>query len=172
MPYFAFMTEIRPATTGDATTIRKLAEAVWWPTYKPILTPEQIQYMLDSIYDIDSIRTQIETGEQSYLLLLDNGEPGGFASYSIRQENPLIHKLHKLYCLPGTKGKGFGSILLAEVEKGVLANGNTVLDLNVNRYNPAKGFYEKMGFEIVYEEDIDIGNGYWMNDFVMRKVLK
>jgi hypothetical protein len=45
------------------------------------------------------------------------------------------------------------------------------LELNVNRHNPATVFYQKMGFEIVYSEDIDIGQGFWMNDYVMRKTL-
>jgi len=41
----------------------------------------------------------------------------------------------------------------------------------VNRYNAAKGFYEKLGFEITGTEDIDIGDGYFMNDFTMEKKL-
>jgi ribosomal protein S18 acetylase RimI-like enzyme len=60
--------------------------------------------------------------------------------------------------------------LLQEVEKAILAKGKNILELNVNKYNPAKDFYEKMGFEVAYEEDIPIGP-YWMNDFVMRKKL-
>jgi ribosomal protein S18 acetylase RimI-like enzyme len=42
-----------------------------------------------------------------------------------------------------------------------------VLDLNVNRNNQAKHFYEKIGFNVIREEDIPIGP-YWMNDYVMR----
>jgi hypothetical protein len=38
----------------------------------------------------------------------------------------------------------------------------------VNRYNKAKGFYEKLGFKVIGKEDIDIGNGYLMNDYVMQ----
>ena len=165
------MTNIRLANSADAATIRTLAEAVWWPTYRPILAEPQIQYMLDTLYDLESIRNQVTTGEQTYLLLSEDDKPVGFASYSPRKENPAIYKLHKLYCLPETKGRGYGSALLAEVEKAVQASGIHLLELNVNRYNPAKGFYEKMGFIIVSEEDIDIGGGYWMNDFVMRKAL-
>ena len=48
--------------------------------------------------------------------------------------------------------------------------GKETLDLNVNRHNKAKNFYEKMGFQVAYEEDIPIGK-YWMNDYVMRKIL-
>jgi ribosomal protein S18 acetylase RimI-like enzyme len=47
--------------------------------------------------------------------------------------------------------------------------GATSLLLNVNRNNPTKGFYEKLGFTVIKEEDIDIGNGYFMNDYVMEK---
>ena len=60
--------------------------------------------------------------------------------------------------------------MIDEVCRRVLAAGKHTLDLNVNRHNKAKSFYEKMGFTIAYEEDIPIGD-YWMNDFVMRKEL-
>ena len=43
--------------------------------------------------------------------------------------------------------------------------------LNVNRHNKAISFYKKYGFDIIAEEDIDIGNGYYMNDYVMEKKL-
>jgi hypothetical protein len=39
--------------------------------------------------------------------------------------------------------------------------------LNVNKYNKAKFFYEKLGFTITKEEVIDIGNDYVMDDYVM-----
>jgi GNAT superfamily N-acetyltransferase len=75
-----------------------------------------------------------------------------------------------LYCLPVTQGKGYGKILIEEVSRRTKADGKHTLDLNVNRYNKAKTFYEKMGFTVVYEEDIAIGP-YWMNDYVMRREL-
>ena len=48
---------------------------------------------------------------------------------------------------------------------------NDVLFLNVNRFNKAQYFYKKLGFEVAYEEDIEIGNGYLMEDFVMEKKI-
>ena len=47
----------------------------------------------------------------------------------------------------------------------------TDLELNVNRYNKARQFYETIGFVVVKEEDIDIGSGYFMNDYVMNLSL-
>ena len=164
------MYSIRPATINDLETIRQIAEDTWWATYTPILEKEQIRFMLDMIYSVDSISSQLKNNTQTYLLLTENDKPVAFASYSSREEDPNIYKLHKLYCLPETQGKGYGKILINEVAKKTKEAGKHTLDLNVNRHNKAKSFYEKMGFQVAYEEDIPIGR-YWMNDYVMRKEL-
>ncbi len=161
---------IREADLNDVATIREIANQTWWPTYGTILSAEQIIYMLDVLYSEEKIASQIANREQSFLVLVEDEQPVAFAAYSPRDEDPEIYKLHKLYCLPQTQGKGYGKILINAVEAKVIAAGKHVLDLNVNRFNKARNFYEKMGFEVVYEEDIAIGS-YWMNDFVMRKSL-
>jgi GNAT superfamily N-acetyltransferase len=164
------MHSIRQATVDDAALIIDLAERTWWPTYSPILEKEQIAFMLRDIYSFEKISSQLQNDTQSYLILEEEGKPVAFASYSPREEDPEIYKLHKLYCLPETQGKGYGKILINEVAQKTLEAGKHTLDLNVNRYNKAKNFYEKMGFSVAYEEDIPIGP-YWMNDYVMRKEL-
>ena len=45
------------------------------------------------------------------------------------------------------------------------------ITLNVNRFNTAYLFYQKMGFEIVAEENLFIGNGYFMDDYKMELKL-
>lgn len=161
---------IREATTADVDTILQIAEDTWWPTYEPLLGKEQVAYMLGTIYTRDKILGQLKKGEQAYLLLIEEGTPVAFAAYSPREEDADIYKLHKLYCLPATQGKGYGKILINAVADKTKEAGKHTLDLNVNRYNKAKDFYERMGFTIAYEEDIAIGP-YWMNDYVMRKEL-
>jgi ribosomal protein S18 acetylase RimI-like enzyme len=42
------------------------------------------------------------------------------------------------------------------------------LTLQVNRFNKAVSFYRNLGFKIIDEQDFDIGNGYFMNDYVMQ----
>jgi N-acetylglutamate synthase-like GNAT family acetyltransferase len=161
---------IREATTADVEAILQIAEQTWWPTYEPLLGKEQVAYMLGEIYSQKKITDQVKNNEQTFLLLLEDGQPVAFAAYSPRDEDPEIYKLHKLYCLPVTQGKGYGKILINAVIDKTKEVGKHTLDLNVNRYNKAKDFYEKMGFTIAYEEDIPIGP-YWMNDYVMRKEL-
>lgn len=164
------MINIIQATSAHTDTIREIAEKTWWPAYREILTAEQIRYMLDSIYSWENIHQQLESGSQTYLLLMEEERPVGFAAFSPREEAPEIYKLHKLYCLPETQGKGYGRLLIEAVSQRVTTAGKRVLELNVNRYNKAKSFYEKQGFAVAYKEDIPIGP-YWMNDYVMRKEL-
>ena len=161
---------IRTATPDDVEIIRAIAAQTWWHAYSPILEKEQISYMLDEIYSVENITSQLKNRIQFYLLLMEDEKPVAFTAYSPRNEDPEIYKLHKLYCLPETQGKGYGKILINEVISKTLEAGKHTLDLNVNRFNRAKSFYEKMGFEVTYEEDIPIGK-YWMNDYVMRKQL-
>lgn len=161
------MFSVSEATEGDISHIRDIAERTWWPCYSSILSPDQIRYMLDVLYAEEAIRKQMVEGSQTYLLLRDDEGPQGFASFGRRADAPDVVKLHKLYVLPQCQGKGYGMALIDAVRHRLREAGISILDLNVNRYNPARRFYEKAGFKILREEDIAIGP-YWMNDWVMR----
>ena len=161
------MIDIRPARSNDIPAIMAIAEATWEPTYRDFIDPEQIAFMYAEIYNPMTLRRQMEELGHTFLLLYYEGKPVAFASFSPRPEEPTTFKLHKIYLLPGLQGKGLGKALIAEVSRRVRLAGGTLLDLNVNRYNPARYFYERCGFRIIREEDIPIGP-YWMNDYVMR----
>lgn len=164
------MVRIIQANSAHSRIICEIAEKTWRPAYREILSEEQIHYMLSSLYNEESIRQQLESGSQTYLLLLEDEKPVAFAAYSQRPEKPEVYKLHKLYCLPEGQGKGYGKNLIEALSKRVLEAGGKLLELNVNRHNKAKNFYEKLGFTVAYQEDIPIGK-FWMNDYVMRKQL-
>lgn len=159
----------REATPTDIPTIHQLAEAIWEPTYRPILSQEQIDYMFGVIYTYEALEQQMKEG-QRFVLLLDGTEPIGFAAYSMKDAADAVYKLNKIYLLPSRQGEGLGKLLLEAVEERVQKVGARYLDLNVNKYNKAKAFYERSGYQVLLEEDIPIGP-YWMNDYVMRKAL-
>ena len=96
--------------------------------------------------------------------------PIGFASFSAH-DDPSVYHLHKIYVLPDEQGKNVGKQLLDYIISDIKAAGATSLQLNVNRFNKALHFYEKQGFKILREEDIDIGSGFFMNDYVMEKKI-
>ncbi|MCP2043608.1 GNAT family N-acetyltransferase [Pontibacter sp. HSC-36F09] len=160
---------IREATSTDIPTIHQLAEAIWEPTYRAILSREQIEYMFGVIYTYEALEQQMQEG-QRFVLLLDAAEPIGFAAYSMKDSSDAVYKLNKIYLLPSRQGEGLGNLLLTAVEERVKKAGARYLDLNVNKYNQAKAFYERSGYRVLLEEDIPIGP-YWMNDYVMRKAL-
>ena len=163
------MPQIRPATPVDYPTIERIAHQTWPDTFGAILSAGQIQYMLDWMYSQDAIKEQVEQKNHVFLMASDDtGEVIGYASYEHRDETT---KIHKLYLLPQTQGQGIGRLLIAEVARRALVARSTALSLNVNRQNRAVQFYERIGFVVVSHEDIDIGNGFLMQDYVMQKPL-
>ena len=164
---------IEPATLKDIPTIIKLAEATWEPTYRFIISGEQLEYMYRVTYSPASLKRQMAEQHHSFLLAYVAGEPAGFASFSplpAEDDGAAGYKLHKIYVLPTRQGQGLGLHLIEAAENATRAAGGTFLDLNVNRYNPAIAFYERRGFARHREVDVPIGP-YFMNDYIMRKAL-
>lgn len=169
----AALPQIEPATLTDIPTIIKLAEATWEPTYRFIISGEQLEYMYRVIYSPASLRRQMEEEHHSFLVAYVAGEPAGFTSFSplpTAENGATGYKLHKIYVLPTRQGQGLGVHLIEAVENATRQAGGKFLDLNVNRYNPAIAFYERRGFARQREVDVPIGP-YFMNDYVMRKEL-
>ena len=165
------MIEIHNAENEDYAVIRKIAEATWPVTYGAILSKEQIDYMFDMMYTVAVLKEQAEVKKHHFLIAKENGEALGFASYELHYGNQPVTKIHKIYILPTTQGKGIGKLLIDSISNAAIASNDSMLSLNVNRYNSAFTFYIKSGFEKVAEEDIAIGNGYLMEDYVMEKQL-
>ncbi len=155
---------IREATEKDIPLINQLAHTIWTFTYKEILSPAQLDYMLGLIYSEASLQKQFSEGH-NFLIVEEDKKPVAFADYSLLKD--AVYKLNKIYVLQNLQGKGIGKLLLENVVKRVKAKYATALLLNVNRYNKAKQFYERLGFTVISEEDIDIGEGYFMNDYIM-----
>ena len=156
---------VRLANAKDIPLIRSIAEDVWPPTYAPILTKPQISYMMEMMYSKSALEDQMNTGHR-FIIVYSDEIPMGFASYS--QIEPGVYKLHKIYVSIKNQGTGAGNFLLNYIIKDLRDVKASALLLNVNRNNKAKGFYEKKGFRTVKTEDIDIGNGFYMNDYVMK----
>lgn len=161
------MITLRKAKEQDIEVIRAIAAATWPSTYLEIIGQEQIDYMLDKMYSKGELLGQLLEGH-IFIIAEDNENQFGFAGYSIIDHEERIYKLHKLYVLPSAHGKGIGKILINEVFNQVKDAGGTALQLNVNKHNKAKDFYLKGGFNIKESVKLDIGGGYFMDDYVME----
>jgi GNAT superfamily N-acetyltransferase len=160
---------VKKATPADIPLLRKLSEQIWPAAYNHIIGPTQVDYMLNLFYAAAALEDQIRSGH-TFLISYDDDKPVGFASYS--EIEPGVYKLHKIYVLPEMQGKGAGKYLLAHIVEELKGKKGATLRLNVNRNNiPALVFYEKAGFKPYSVEDIDIGNGFFMNDYVLELKL-
>lgn len=155
---------IRPASTTDIPVIRHIAHHTWPVAYGQLLSKEQLDYMLDLMYSVQSLEEQMNKGHQFYLAELD-GKPHGFASVSDEGDNR--YKLNKLYVLPDTQKTGAGKALLQQAITFAKENKARQLFLQVKKDNPSKGFYDKQGFTVIGEVVLEIGNGYVMDDYYM-----
>jgi diamine N-acetyltransferase len=152
-------------------TIVHLANEIWPVTYKEILPVDQINYMMELFYSPASLKMQMNEKRHQFILARIKDKPAAFSSYAATGE-PGVYKLHKIYVHPAVQGQGVGKSMIDYIIHDLENYKATTLELNVNRNNAAKHFYEKLGFYLVGEEDINIGNGYYMNDYVMRKPVE
>ncbi|MET3028049.1 GNAT family N-acetyltransferase [Flavobacterium sp. UW10123] len=165
------MISISEAGLGDISTIQKITNITWPITYGEILSQSQLDYMLGLFYSDEALAKQIENKEQLFYLIFDSESTIGFIGIEHNYKNEAITKIHKIYLLPEAQGKGYGKKVFDFIEKLALENNSKQLSLNVNRFNTALDFYKKVGFEIKETVDIEIGNGYLMEDYVMEKKL-
>lgn len=159
------------ATKEHLFIIQALSDKIWPHTFQDILTKEQIGYMMDMMYSTSSLEKQMDELNHHYLLVEDAGEYVGYTSYELNYKGAATTKIHKIYVLPSLQGKGVGRFLIDTIGEIAHKNGNNALSLNVNRFNKALDFYKRIGFDIVDHEDISIGNGFLMEDFVLNKKL-
>ena len=136
------MFTVRKATTKDCGLIHNMASIVFPATYKEIISTEQLDFMMDWMYSHENIRKQMEEEGHVYFIAYKGDEPCGYVSVQ-PQEDAIFHLQKEIHPAP------------------------CLMELNVNRNNKALHFYEKMGMRKLREGDFPIGNGYYMNDYIM-----
>jgi ribosomal protein S18 acetylase RimI-like enzyme len=151
--------------------IRNIAQKTWPTTYGEILSSDQLEYMFDMMYSTKSLLEQAAKKNQQFTLIKAENKYLGFASYEIDCKGSNKTKVHKIYILHSSQGKGIGKKLIDFIALEASKQKDIAIFLNVNKFNKAIHFYTKIGFTKVKEEVIDIGNGYVMDDYVMERML-
>ncbi|MDD4593341.1 MAG: GNAT family N-acetyltransferase [Parabacteroides sp.] len=163
---------IRKADIHDCELIHEMASKTWENTYGTILSPEQLAYMFDMMYSIKNLHHQMCELHHQFFIIYADGQPGGYLS--IETLNDDLYEFQKVYSLPQLHGTGIGRYI---IKQGVaylksIHRKPFAVELHVNRYNPAVNFYKHMGFYQSDQGDFPIGNGYFMNDYIMRMEVK
>lgn len=160
------------ATEENIHLIQDLAKRSWENAYSEILSQEQMNYMLETMYSAMEIASHLKNPNYHYYLVLDEKthDYDGFIGFENHYEENTT-KLHRIYLVPESKGKGLGKKTLEFLNEKVKESGDNRVVLNVNKYNSAQKFYESQGYRIYEEGVFDIGNGFVMDDFLMEKVF-
>ena len=161
--FWSVNAQLIPATAAEISKIRELAHSIWHEYYPSIIGLDQVEYMLKKMYSEQAMAEQMQNGQQFYLLNANESNCGFLA---VSKEGEGRYFLNKFYILSNVRRTGLGKAafaLLLEKYPDLRE-----LRLQVNRQNVvAINFYFKAGFVIEKSADFDIGDGYFMNDFIM-----
>ena len=155
------------ATPSEIDIIREIAWKTFPLTYRDIISASQIEYMMEWMYSEANLLKQMTEDHHTYLLAhLDNKTIG---YVSVEPQEPDLWHLHKLYVLPSYQGHHCGSFLFRRAVEYIRERAQLPckMELNVNRNNQAVDFYYHMGMRKDRQGDFDIGNGFFMNDYIM-----
>ncbi|PKF73634.1 GNAT family N-acetyltransferase [Chryseobacterium sp. PMSZPI] len=160
------------ATENNIPLIQDLARRSWENAYADILSKEQLEYMLSEMYSETELMNHLQNPNYQYYLIQDeeNELYEGFIGYEYNYEGKTT-KLHRIYLVPESKGKGFGKEALQFLNQKVTDYGNDRIILTVNKNNVAKKFYESQGYRVYDEGVFDIGNGFVMDDYLMEYLI-
>lgn len=160
----------RVETAAEMDAVDKLARTIWPQHYIPIVGKAQIDYMLDKFQSSAAINRQIGEGSQYFLIQSGSSDIGYFTI-----EHDTIArstKLSKIYVDRNARGNGFGAASLEFIERLCRECGSEKLWLTVNKNNTGSiNFYIANNFTKAAAIEIDIGNGFVMDDYRMEKDL-
>ena len=154
----------------DIKIVANLAHHIWNHHFVPIIGQGQVDYMLDKFQSEEAITSQIASGYE-YFLLSDNNKNCGYLSILPDPEQQKM-MISKVYIDHKVRGLGHGTFLLDFVKNLCQERGIGKIWLTVNRYNhDTIAWYKRKGFMVTEEKKMDIGNGYFMDDYIMELAL-
>lgn len=160
----------RQASIEDIAEIQALARRIWDEAYGEILSNEQIDYMLQMMYS-EKVITEELLGGTVWELIAANGKPCGYLSYALAEDNSV--KLSKIYIDKDFRRTSIAADSLNRVKQYAARNDKDYVFLTVNKNNKtAIRAYEKNGFAITASVVTDIGQGFVMDDYIMKYFVK
>lgn len=156
----------------DYLIMLNIVNEVWPLCYKEILSQEQIEYMIHWMYNIDKVKEETKNDSPFFIVSNENDEDIAIVSYDTVPKEDGKVMLHKLYMKKEFWGKSLGQEILTHVTNEAIKAGAKYINIQVNRFNTrAQKAYARNGFTIYKTLCTDIGNGFVMDDYFMKKDL-
>ena len=162
----------RVETQPQIDTLTTIAKQVWHETFDPILEPGQTDYMIEKFQSDHAVKDQMAHQNYRYYLAKLGDRCAGFVGFAPRYEGKEEMYLSKVYLLSECRGQGVVRKLFDLVEEEARKEGLPYIRLTVNKHNThAFQVYQHLGYENVESVKVDIGSGYYMDDYVMVRRL-
>lgn len=146
--------------------LAQLASEIWHEYWVIILSPEQIDYMVEKFQSEQAITNQIEQDNYTYFYIKTENEFAGYIGLS-QKEDYLF--LSKFYLKKEYRHKGFGTSGFEFIKNFAKQNNYSKIILTVNKYNKNTiSAYNKWGFKTIDSVVTDIGNNFVMDDYIMQ----
>lgn len=149
----------------DVSALSQLAARIVRQHFDPLIGSEQNTYMIAKFQTPEAIRRQMDEGSRYYWVKV-KGQPAGFLAFYPR-DGKLY--LSKFYLAQEWRGKHLARQMHRFVCDAARKEQLPAVFLNVNRHNTEViSIYEHLGFQKLREEKNDIGNGFYMDDYVLE----
>ncbi len=152
-------------TDSEIQNIAILAEEIWHQHFTDIIGKAQVDYMVEKFQSYPALKEQIENGYEYYQIYSGHS----FAGYiGIHEEESSLF-LSKLYIQKEFRGQHISTqafqFLLELCKKRSLPK----IWLTCNKHNGnTLNIYRHWGFVTTREQKADIGNGYFMDDYILE----
>jgi len=155
-------------TNNELNRLLELIRQIWPPHYTPIIGRQQVDYMMATYQSREEIQRQLNFQADYFILVVDNSDAG----YMAYEKRPGGLYLSKLYLLESMRGRGLGRYMEEYAVKSAKESGLNHIYLNVNRHNTnSVKVYEKLGYKVEREMIKNLGEGFYMDDYVMGKYI-
>lgn len=148
----------------------QLAHKIWNQHYVPIIGQDQVDYMLGKFQDFEAISNQIKNGYE-YFVIFNQNIPSGYLALVPNQNDKKL-MISKIYVDSDFRGLGLGSKLMEFTLETAKEGTFECVWLTVNKNNiKTIEWYKSKGFIIKQKIEMDIGNGFIMDDYLMELYL-
>ncbi|MGK0298051.1 MAG: RimJ/RimL family protein N-acetyltransferase [Gammaproteobacteria bacterium] len=155
---------------NEINELANIARTIWNEYFPSLIGQKQVDYMLEKFQSIDAIGAQIADG-YLYFLITEEDNVIGYIGI-VSKTNTQTMQISKFYILREWRNKGCAKEIIIKISTLAMSIDCNKFYLTVNKYNSSSiAAYQKLGFIIIGELVINIGNGFIMDDFEMEKKI-
>ena len=152
-------------TSNDFRQLEPFAASIWEQHYTPIIGADQVAFMLNKYQSAQAMFDQFSAGYK-YAVVICGDQKAGYFAFDGKAKKEVF--ISKLYIHKDFRRRGLGRRILDFISNEARVLGCTAMTLSVNKDNSNSiQFYIAYGFQTIKAQKVAIGEGFYMDDYVM-----